>query len=183
MISQISFNENSFAGVSDRSSTVQRHQDMFAKLDKNGDQTIDVVELQAGAPADGQGKDAATILKEADTSGDGTIDASENENFLSKLESSGKPSGPKPSGPPPGGAPPRGATGGSKESEDQVYDARDTNRDGVVSLQELLAAEDKDAASMGAKTRLTSLAAGTPEYDEKGSGIINAAGQVIDTAA
>ena len=75
-------------------SATQRHQEMFAKLDTNGDRKIDASELKAGAPADGRGKDVVTMMKEADTSGDGTIDAAENEAFLSKMDSQAKPSGP-----------------------------------------------------------------------------------------
>lgn len=177
MISQINSSMSLAAEGTGISSASQRHQEMFTKLDTNGDQKIDVVELQAGAPADGRGKDAAAILAEADTNGDGKIDASENEAFLSKMESKGKPSGPPP------GPPPAGGAGATENSEDQVYDPRDTNKDGVVSLQELLAAEDDEAADKGIKTLLASLAANAPSYDEKGAGAIDAVGQAIDTVA
>jgi Ca2+-binding EF-hand superfamily protein len=157
---------------------------MFAKLDTNGDKKIDLVELQAGAPADGKGKDAAAILKEADTSGDGTIDATENEAFLSKMDSQAKPSGAPPSGPPPGGAhPAKGGSGaGSSEaSTNKVYDSRDTNQDGVVSLQELLAAEDKESLKAGIQDLLKTLTVNAQSYDEQGNGNIDATGGVVDT--
>lgn len=186
MISQINSSSNRASQGLSESAAVQRHQEMFAKLDINGDEKIDVVELQAGAPTDGKGKDAAAILKEADTSGDGTIDNTENEAFLSKMDSKGKPSGPPPSGPPPGGAPPTGGAGGAGSSEgttNQIYDELDTNKDGKVSLQELIAASKYDGAESEIQDLLKSQNINAQSYSERGDSIIDVVRGMVDTVA
>jgi Ca2+-binding EF-hand superfamily protein len=139
-------------------SASERHASMFKKLDTNGDGKIDASELQAAQPKDGKGKDAAAIMKEADTNGDGSIDSSENDAFLTKLESqrtangSAQAGGTPPSGgPPPGGGPhggggsKTGSTSSSSSSTSTVYDVRDTNKDGKVSFEEMLAALEKES--------------------------------------
>jgi Ca2+-binding EF-hand superfamily protein len=130
---------------------------MFKKLDTNGDGKIDASELQAALPKDWKGKDATAIMKEADSNGDGSIDTSENDAFLTKMESQSATNGtsqaggtPPSGGPPPGGGPRGGgakasSTSSSSSSASTVYDSRDTNKDGKVSFEEMLAALEKES--------------------------------------
>jgi Ca2+-binding EF-hand superfamily protein len=162
-------------------SATQRHQEMFAKLDTNGDKKIDESELKAAIPAKGNGKDAVTILKEVNTSGDGTIAAAENELFLSKMDVKVKKQGP-----PHGGPPPRGAGGGAKSvdnSTTKVYDKLDTNMDGVVSLQELLAAAADGESGTEIQDLLKSMAPNVTSYDGHGEGVIDVVGGIVNTLA
>ncbi|MDQ5985283.1 MAG: hypothetical protein CSYNP_00991 [Syntrophus sp. SKADARSKE-3] len=99
---------------------------------------------------------------------------------LSGAQSIGAP----PSGPPPGGAPPAkggSGAGSSADSADEVYDSSDTNKDGVVSLQELLAAEDEESLKTGIQDLLKTLAVNAQSYNEQGDGVIDVAGGVVDT--
>ncbi len=74
-------------------------------------------------------------------------------NDIKKTISQGHPAGGRraghPSGPPPGGAPPGGAkqssNTSSSSSSNKVYDKKDTNKDGTVSMQEELAYSLKHA--------------------------------------
>jgi Ca2+-binding EF-hand superfamily protein len=118
-------------------------EDMLAETDTNGDGSISKDELAAVLEKhakDGQngGPSVDEMFSSMDSDGDGSVSESELTAFAEKA----------PSGPPPGGAPPPGGTGGtSSTSSSQTYDALDTNKDGVVSLSERLAA-GKDSAAM-----------------------------------
>ena len=119
----------------------------FKKADTNNDGGIDKTELETMmANGPGGGKSAAEADKafaEADTNGDGKIDAAENENQLKKIGAemqarSAQGGGGKP--PTGGGGAPPAASGSSGSSSDssKVYDPRDTNKDGTVSVQEAM---------------------------------------------
>ncbi len=62
-------------------------QEIFKKLDTNGDGSIDIDELSAakGGKA-GKGEDAKTRMARFDTNGDGKIDASENEAAMARMD-------------------------------------------------------------------------------------------------
>jgi Ca2+-binding EF-hand superfamily protein len=148
MVSSVSSNSSLWASqVANANSAAQRHKEMFERLDANSDGKIDTSELKAGLPTQGNGKDAAAIMKEVDTSGDGVIDEGENDAFLTKMESNKKAGGPPPGAPPAGGPPPGGGgmkSGSSSVSATKIFDKLDTNKDGKVSLQELMAAINTD---------------------------------------
>jgi Ca2+-binding EF-hand superfamily protein len=114
----------------------QRHKDMFKQLDTDGDGKITETELKADKPADGKGPDFKNIMKQVDTNSDGSIDEAENETLLSRMDETKKP---PPSGPKPAGG--KGKVGARAASKTQVFDEMDTNKDGTVSLQELMAAK------------------------------------------
>jgi Ca2+-binding EF-hand superfamily protein len=130
-------------------SAAQRHAAVFKKVDSNGDGKIDGSELQAMATGSKNDADSAAILKAIDTNGDGGIDEAENDAFMTKMESQGsgrmQPSGSRPQGPPPGGQ-----SGSASENNAKIFDELDTNKDGKVSLQELMAAagDDSDDSSI-----------------------------------
>jgi Ca2+-binding EF-hand superfamily protein len=163
MVSSVS--GSSFAGYQGYStiSATQRHKEMFARLDADSDGKITATELQSGRPAGGRGPDVQQILERADTNGDGSIDSTKNESFLSKMDAQ-RPQGPPPGGPPPGG-------GGAKESDSStssttIFDKLDTNKDGKVSLAELMAAKP-DGASEADTANLMK------EIDTNGDGSID----------
>jgi Ca2+-binding EF-hand superfamily protein len=142
MVSSVS--GSSFAGFQSYGavSATQRHKDMFNRLDADSDGKITLAELKAGRPADGKGPDVQKIMEKADTNGDGAIDETENENFLSKMDAQ------RPQGPPPGPPPSGGRGKGVNETSDSstaIFDKLDTNKDGKVSLAELMAAKPDNA--------------------------------------
>lgn len=119
----------------------------------------DMITQLLGQLSDSQLED---FFNTADQNGDGSLSGDE---FTSAIESLATeaglsagsaggppPGGPPPGGPPPGGPPPGGASSAesSDESDDSVltaYDALDTNKDGTVSLQEMLAANESSTGS------------------------------------
>lgn len=133
-------------------------EEMMAETDTDGDGSISKDELAAVLEKhakDGQngGPSVDEMFSSMDSDGDGSVSESELTAFAEKAPS-GPSSGPPP-GPPPGGAPPTGgadeasssSSSSSSTSSSQTYDALDTNKDGVVSLSERLAA-GKDSAAM-----------------------------------
>lgn len=60
-------------------------QEMFKKLDTNGDGSVDLTELQA-AQKNGKGPDPAKMMQAMDANGDGKIDESENEAAIAKMK-------------------------------------------------------------------------------------------------
>ena len=146
-------------------------QNLFKKLDTDGNGTISKDELQKAADqrkADGKGAPANApsvddIFKSADTNGDGGISQDE---MLTQMMSgppkegangpqgAGRPSGPPPSGGG-GGSPPAGAsdqTDSSTSSSKLSTDPADTDGDGKVSAAERRAYDYKQlmAALAGA---------------------------------
>jgi Ca2+-binding EF-hand superfamily protein len=155
MIGSVSGNTNRLSIDPGSLSSSQRHAAIFKKLDVNGDGTISKAELGVVASGNRNGKDAAAIMNEVDTNGDGGIDQAENDAFLSKLESQGKPKMPPP------GQGPRGGngvqSGNSSEDHSKIFDELDTNKDGKVSLQELMAAATDETASSELENLLKSM--------------------------
>lgn len=155
---------------SDRSAKI------FASADADGDGTLTADELAADmaahAPPGASGDTAtmaADLISKGDTDGDGKLSSSE----FAALK---PPEGPPPGGPPPGGPPPADASSSDTSSTDTAstdttsYDPADTNKDGQVSMSELLASLQSaagqlsgfssDASDLFAKL-LTSLAQNT----------------------
>lgn len=91
------------------------------------------------APADASGKMASDIVSALDSDGDGSLSTSEISTAISNAASSDS-SAQATRGPPPG-PPPSGGAGGSSG----VFESLDTNQDGVVSAEELAAANGSDS--------------------------------------
>lgn len=113
---------------------------MFADLDSNSDGMLTKEEFLAGKPDDVTDDQAENLWNQI--SG-GSSDAVSQDDFVTAMQAGA-------------GAPPPGGGGGeSSDDGEESYDALDTNKDGVVSLQELMAAiTGTDAASEDQMTNL-----------------------------
>ena len=136
------------------SGTGQAGDDLFGKVDSDGDGSVSKTELQAlleamsGGTASQMGVSSDEVFSQLDADGDGSLSEAEFD--------AGRPSGaggeagsmqamggmpPPPGGP--GGA--GGAAGASGSSQATSYDPLDTNEDGVVSAAERLAGGNSTA--------------------------------------
>lgn len=119
---------------------------MFTKLDTDGDGKVSKAELKAGGPADKKNVDIDSVFTNTDTDNDGYISETENDTLLTKLDSQMKTDGvegKRPPPPPPGG----GKAASASETTDTIFSKLDTNEDGEVSMEELLAASTGDDES------------------------------------
>lgn len=134
-------------------------EDIFTGADADADGKLTADELAADmaahAPPGMESVDhaemAANLLADADADGDGAL-------TLEEFEAA------RPSGPPPGGprmtlAVESGTTAETAEaSEEQSYEAADTNQDGVVSMSELLASlQSSESKASGFSTEVSDL--------------------------
>lgn len=128
---------------------------MFTSFDGDSDGNLSESEIETGLAAQkppsqsllssdtmmqllaGMEEKLTEFFNAADQDGDGSLSESE---FTTAFESSGA-SAPPPSSPPPAQG---GGSGGSSSQSSEVYDALDTNKDGTVSLDELLASSESD---------------------------------------
>lgn len=104
----------------------------------------------------GEKPNAAAVFKSVDSDEDGAITADEFKTAMDTLREQRK-SQPdaangmgRPSGPPPGGM--RGAGGpppSAEEEAEEVFDDLDTNKDGTVSIEELMASLVEESESNG----------------------------------
>lgn len=143
----------------------QRLDKLFAKVDSNGDGSVDATELQGMLDKMSQrsgGKisgDAADLLKKMDADGDGKLSKSELGDGLKSLMAPPASTmafaqahgGGGHGGPPPGGS--GGAT--SSDGSSAAADPLDTNGDGVVSPMERAIGQVKDALQNLLKTAET----------------------------
>lgn len=156
-------------GSMSASAMSQMHAKMFSKIDANSDGGITLEEMTASASEKTKGKggteDSAKIAERfaaMDTNSDGSVSEEEGLSFFQSQMSSQTMSGMlqaqeggqgRPMGPPPGGA--AGGNGGQKPA---TFDELDTNQDGSVSLDEMLASSESEESEDTDKTaRLTEL--------------------------
>ena len=129
-------------------SSVSRQERMFAKIDSNGDGSVDKAELQTAFDAiaqktGGTAKSADALFGKFDTDGDGKLSASELSTGMKSLrpkptstvEMAGAQAKPAAGGPAGGGS----SSGATSASTDPL----DTNGDGVVSALERAAGDLK----------------------------------------
>ena len=139
------------SGDSSSAATGQAGDDLFGKVDSDGDGAVSKTELQAlleamsGGTASQTGVSSDDAFSQLDTDGDGSLTQAEFD--------AGRPSGPGAGTggmqamggmpPPPGGPGGPGGAGGAGAASDSSsttsYDPLDTNEDGVVSATERLA--------------------------------------------
>lgn len=144
-------------GSASAASLSQMHAKIFSKIDANSDGGLTLEEMTSGAPTNktGQKEDAASVEKRfasMDTNSDGTVSEEEGLSFFQSQMSSDtmggmlqaqeacQDGGQGDGGTPP--APPAGGGGGAKAP--QSFDELDTNQDGTVSLDEMMAASGTD---------------------------------------
>lgn len=141
-------------GSMSASAMSQMHAKMFSKIDANSDGGITLEEMTASASEKTKGKggieDSAKIAERfasMDSNSDGSVSDEEGLSFFQSQMSSQTMSGmlqaqeggqDRPMGPPPGGA----AGGGGQKPA--TFDELDTNQDGSVSLDEMLASSESD---------------------------------------
>lgn len=129
----------------------------FSNLDSNSDGGVTLNELTSKAPGGvsdtGSQSRAAELFSKMDSDGDGTVTSAEKDTFDSDLQqrvsdmqfsaqmiaSGGESGAPQGAGGPGGGPPPGGGASDSSATSEET-DPLDTNGDGVVSLEERLAA-------------------------------------------
>jgi Ca2+-binding EF-hand superfamily protein len=122
--------------------------DLFAKIDTNGDGSVDKAELQTltDKVKSDTGNDTTDMFAKLDKDSDGKL--TQAEFGAGKPQGTDSAKGPGGAGgPPPAGGP--GGPGGAGKSEstsDTSYDTLDTNQDGTVSELERLVGAIKDAA-------------------------------------
>lgn len=132
---------------------------LISDLDSDEDGGLSLAEIgTALGVSDTSGLSEAFASLDAD--GDGVMSAAEME---SGLQAMGPPPGGPMGGPPPGGG---AAPASAEETASGVIDAADTNEDGTVSLEELMAALGQDDAS--------SLESGFTALDTDGDGGLSA---------
>jgi Ca2+-binding EF-hand superfamily protein len=131
----------SFGGDMGGSNGMPSASDLYADMDADGDGSVTQAEFVAVRP-DGMSEDDATALYATiDTEGAGSITE---EQFADSMK-----------GPPPGGMPAQGGQGAP--SSEETYDALDTNKDGVVSEAEFVAAHPADVTGEQASGLFASL--------------------------
>ncbi len=158
-------------GSMSASAMSQMHAKMFSKIDANSDGGITLEEMTASASEKTKGKggteDSAKIAERfasMDSNSDGSVSEEEGLSFFQSQMSSQTMGGmlqaqeggqDRPMGPPPGGA----AGGGGQKPA--TFDELDTNQDGSVSLDEMLASskseESKATEDTDKTARLTEL--------------------------
>jgi Ca2+-binding EF-hand superfamily protein len=113
--------------------------DIYAGMDTDGDGSVTQAEFLSARPDDMSEDDATTLYNAIDTDATGSITEAQ---FSDAMKQQGAPTG---------GAPAQGAGGGSGSSgdasSDGTFDVLDTNKDGVVSEDEYLAAHPEDVAN------------------------------------
>lgn len=133
------------------SATGQAGDDLFSKVDSDGSGAVSQEELQGllehmsgNRDSTATSTEAAALFKQLDSDSDGSLSSSEfdagrPQNSADSGASNSTASANRPA-PPPGGPGGPGRGGGASSSTSETYDPLDTNQDGVVSMEERLAA-------------------------------------------
>ncbi|MDD0816669.1 XopAW family type III secretion system calcium-binding effector [Curvibacter sp. HBC28] len=133
------------------SATGQAGDDLFSKVDSDGSGAVSQEELQGllehmsgNRDSTATSTEATALFQQLDSDSDGSLSSSEfdagrPQNSADSGASNSTASANRPA-PPPGGPGGPGRSGGASSSTSETYDPLDTNQDGVVSMEERLAA-------------------------------------------
>jgi len=166
------YSSNSTSGVSSASQKgkpdfEKMAQELLSSLDTDKSGSIDKAEFSAAAQALASSSSSSTtgsssatdIFSTLDTNSDGSMSTEE---LVASLKNMKPPEGKGDMPPPPGGMPPPPPSDSSSTSESSsssdIIDAMDTNKDGTVSIDELLAAlgdSKTDSSNTSSKTDST----------------------------
>lgn len=115
--------------------------EMFSKMDTDSDGALSQAEFVAARPSDVTEEMATNLYNSFDTDSTGSLSESEYTTAMNNA-------------PPP---PPPGAADTGSSTDSQSFSALDTNKDGVVSMDELLAARPDDVSEEMASQLFNSL--------------------------
>ena len=142
--------------------------DLFSQVDSDGSGSVSTTELQTllenmsgNTDSTASSSEAEALFKQLDSDSDGSLSSSEfdagrpsNQDQASSSTSTASANRPPP---PPGGPGGPGRGGSASDSSSQTYDPLDTNEDGVVSLEERLAASSSGSSEASASDPLQAL--------------------------
>ncbi|MFH0708902.1 MAG: EF-hand domain-containing protein [Pseudomonadota bacterium] len=182
------YSSNSYSGVSSASQKgkpdfEKMAQELLSSLDTDKSGSIDKAEFSAAAQALASSSSSSTTSSSAATDIFSTLDTDSNgsmstEELVASLKNMKPPEGKGDMPPPPGGMPPPPPSDSSSTSESSsssdIIDAMDTNQDGTVSIDELLAAlgnskTDSSNKNNGTASATDSSAASTTSQTENAS--------------
>lgn len=147
-----------FSGDMDGSDGGPSAADIYNGMDTNGDGSVTQAEFLSARPDGMSEDDAKTLYNAIDTDATGSITEAQ---FADSFQKQGQPTSAAPAQGGGGG----GAASSGDASSDQVYDVLDTNKDGVVSEDEFLAAHPEDVTNEQAAALFQSI-------DTQGTGSI-----------
>jgi Ca2+-binding EF-hand superfamily protein len=139
-----------FASDMDGPDGVPSAADIYNGMDTDGDGSVTQAEFLSARPDGMSADDATTLFNSIDTGATGSITEAQ---FADSFARQGAPAGEVPAGGGSGG----GAASSGSASSDQVYDVLDTNKDGVVSEDEFLAAHPEDVTDKPAAAPFQSI--------------------------
>jgi Ca2+-binding EF-hand superfamily protein len=134
------------SGQFDASAISQMRQNFFNKIDQNSDGSINKTEF-ADSLEGMEGVNADDIFSKLDTNSDNSISKDELNAAMDKMDEQMKKNPPPP--PPMGGSGTDNKTSASSDEtkSNKIFDSLDTNKDGYVSITELMAAHDEKTAN------------------------------------
>ena len=136
------------SGQFDASAISQMRQNFFNKIDQNSDGSINKTEFADSLKAM-KGVNADDTFSKLDTNSDNSISKDELNAAMDKMDEQLKKNPPPPPPPPMGGSG-KGNTASASSDEtksNKIFDSLDTNKDGYISITELMAASDEKTAN------------------------------------
>ena len=133
-------------GQFDASTISQMRQNFFNKIDQNSDGSISKDEF-VNSLQGMNGVNANDMFSKIDTTGDGSISKDEMNAAMDKMDEQMKKNPPPP--PPMGGSGTDNTTSATSDEtkSNKIFDSLDTNKDGYISITELMAASDEKTAN------------------------------------
>jgi Ca2+-binding EF-hand superfamily protein len=145
----------SSASSFDTAALKQMREQMFSRLDANGDGSVDAAEFKAGAPSKDAAAKSDQLFAAFDTDGDGSLTKTEVESGFEKMHSAMK-------------SVLLGAqeASGSDDNSDELFSALDTDGDGTLTKAEWEAGLDKLRPPPGAEPTDDANASGSSSTED-----------------